>query len=449
MTRKIDSGSTKKTPKETKTPKAVVTTEPVTTATTPEPAKTIETTPVMTAQAPDAISEKLMDMGVEVGVIEKIKTDLGAKTVEQLSGLTEVDLVEKCGMKTLPARDLIKKLTASAVTEQIARGAEAAEASAASATSMLEPIPSDEALLSSLKVGGVMKVDYARVIMAGRCLLARQMNMYGADKRIIDMINDYYTNVREEPNPQIFWELSGERTKNRYAPIFNALKMPGASAYATAPGRNAFWAKMNEIFIPKVQEVQRQLTVWYDSWLKQAQANIGLNLGAALAGSAGGTMVPRQRMPVITNILAAVDAMIDAANKVFAGQNEVVAIALAIDAQRLRNLLARNDLHTFTGSSSREIMLKELGVAATSDIIAMENNFSTYLHNAPRIQLLPSTGPTTATFLQELQEIGESIDWARLSKKIDTKANSGSLTGIGGRGGSADGELPDDEELWK
>lgn len=394
----------------------------------------------------DPVTAKLQELGVPVKVIEKIKTDLGATNVEQLSSLTEQDLID-VGMQKLPARDLLKKLTTSSIIEQANADMATFESGSSQTTSMLEQLPSDDALLSSLKVGGVLKVEHARVVMAGRCLLARQTNMFGADKRIMDMINNHYTNALQMPNPDIFWQMSNERTKNRYAPIFNALHMPGAGVYATSTARNAFWVRMNEQFIPKILEVQRQLTVWYDTWVKQAQANIGLNIGVAL-GQASGAMVPRQRVPIINHIVAAVDALVDSANKVFAGQNEVVAIALGVDAQRLRDLLKRNDLHTYTGSASREVMLRELGVSATSDVTMMENDFSTYLHNALRIQALPSTGPTTAVFLQELQEIGENIEWTRLSKKIETKTTAGKITGIGSRG-HGDNDSPEDEELWK
>lgn len=408
-----------------------------------EPKKVEEPKTIIVGADPqsDPLTARLQELGVPVEVIEKIKSDLGATTVEQLSSLIEQDLID-VGMKKLPARDLLKKLAVSSV-EQANAGLSAVDSSASQATiSMLEQLPSDDALLSSLRVGGVLKIEHARVVMAGRCLLARQTNMYGADKRVMSMINDHYTNALQEPNPKIFWELSGQRTKNRYASIFNALHMPGASVYATPAARNAFWVKMGELFIPKLQDVQRQLTAWYDTWVKQAQANIGLNL----LGQAGGAMVPRQRMPLINHIIASVDAMIDSANKLFAGENEVVAIALGVDAQRLRELLKRNDLHSFTGSASREVMLRELGVAATSDVTMMENDFSTYLHNVLRVQTLPSTGPTTAVFLQELQEIGENIDWTRLGKKIEVKATTGKITGIGGRGRDDD-DLPDDEEL--
>jgi hypothetical protein len=256
----------------------------------------------------------------------------------------------------------------------------------------------------------------------------------------MEMIDEHYTNAVQEPNPAIFWELNAQRTRNRYAPIFNALQMPGASVYATTTARNAFWGRMNTIFIPQLLNLQQQLTAWYEAWIKQTNANIGLSLAAAASHAA----VPTQRIPPILNILAAVDGMIDSINKVFAGRNEVVAIALAVDAQRLRELLKRTDLHTYTGSASHEVMLRELGVAATTDVIMMETNFSTFLHNALRIKELPTTGTTTAMFLQELQEIGATIDWPRLSRKVEIKPTS-APTGIGGKRRGDDWE--DGEEV--
>lgn len=373
------------------------------------------------------VADRLKELGVEEGVIAKIVTDLGAEKPEDLANLTEADLTG-VGMKALPARNLLRALT-SAQTAEVATDAD----KAAPAMSVLEQLPPDEILLESLRVGGILKVEHARVVMAGRCLWAQQTGMFGGDVRLMNMIDNHYTNSVEEPNPPIFWELNAARTRTRYASVFNALKMPGASVYATVSARNAFWEKMNQVFIPKLQELQRQLTVWYDTWMKQATANVGLNLGAAIAAAQGrGGAVPTQRIPPIIHILAAVDGMVDSINKVFAGRNEVVAIALAVDAQRLRELLKRNDLHTFTGSASREVMLRDLGVAATTDVIQMEISFSMFLHNAIRVKTLPPTGVTTAMFLQELQEIGGNIDWDRLSKKVEVRPQA-EPTGIGGR----------------
>ena len=59
-----------------------------------------------------SIDEKLEGLGVPADVIEKIKMELGAATVEDLSGLTEQDLVG-VGMKKLPARELVKNLSQS------------------------------------------------------------------------------------------------------------------------------------------------------------------------------------------------------------------------------------------------------------------------------------------------------------------------------------------------
>ncbi len=374
----------------------------------------------------DPVTARLKEMKVEDTVIEEIKK-MGAETVEDLAVyLTEAQLVG-IGMLPIKAAKLIKALKAS--MPSAAEPAASVVTSEFAVASLLEQLPTDQALLESLRVGGVLKVEYARVVMAARTLLAQQTGMFGADKRLMEMIDRHYTDSVQEPNPPIFWELSAAQTRNRYASVFNALQMPGASAYATTAARNAFWERMNQVFIPKLQELQAQLTAWYDKWMQQATANIGLNLGSALAGV--DSVVPKQRIPPITNILAAVDGMIDSINKVFAGRNEVVAIALAIDAQRLKELLKRDDMHTFTGAATREIMLRNLGVAATTDVILMESNLAIYVRNILRLKEMPTTGRTTAAFLQELQEIGAEIDWKLLSKKIETKSSS--ITGIGGK----------------
>lgn len=72
-----------------------------------------DSTPAAVAATPtpttDPVTLRLTELKVDPAIIEKIRGELGASSVEDLAGLTEADLVG-AGMKRLPARGLVKAL---------------------------------------------------------------------------------------------------------------------------------------------------------------------------------------------------------------------------------------------------------------------------------------------------------------------------------------------------
>lgn len=350
-----------------------------------------------------------------------------------------VSALRTAGVAPPNARLAIKKLRGLTVPATTASAvvAPAMVAPAEPQQSLLEMLPDDQAILAAFKSGGVLEVQKAQVVVAGRCLLAQQMGVFGADRKLLTLINDYYTTRVKRRNPTIYWELRKAVTRKRYASLFQAMDMPGAGELVTVSAQRKFWARMQESFVPKLVRVQETLTAWYEAWERKASMNVGLVVGNALASAAGGIGAgPGTRIPPINNIVAAVETMIDGINECFAGEFEAVGIALGHDAVRIRNLIDNADLYAHIGAAERREFMELIGIKAGSDVVMMESAFANWLHNALRIPSMPPTGMRTAGTLAEIQELGAALGeegWAKLTSRIsfDPKSAAPGLIGIG------------------
>ena len=110
----------------------------------------------------DPVAAKLKNLGLAEDVISKIKSELGAESESDLTGLTEEDLVG-VGMKKLQARKLVAALKPPptvASPESISSGPVAA----VSFDEVLPAVPTDASWVEALRTGGVLKVDQSTVI---------------------------------------------------------------------------------------------------------------------------------------------------------------------------------------------------------------------------------------------------------------------------------------------
>jgi hypothetical protein len=147
---------------------------------------------------------------------------------------------------------------------------------------------------------------------------------------------------------------------------------------------------------------------------------------------AKGVMPPGMLQPPETaGLRDEAEAVIDKINKVFAGVGIPVARALAYDATRIKGILEDPTLPAAMGVTSREQMLRALGVEVGSDYVRLERNVTRY---ALAIMELPkvSSGNEEYGYLGAMLQLGAQIPWDKLSK--------------GGRPGTGGGFRDDDED---
>jgi hypothetical protein len=295
---------------------------------------------------------------------------------------------------------------------------------AASATmlNLLPAVPDDTAFTAMLKVGGVLRVGETEVIAAIRASLASRTGLFELPRVLVDRMEEF-ADQQGEPCGADFYVLQRLLTRRSYAEIFAALEIEGGRVVTDAR-KKALLGKMDAIW-DSLSGFQRQVVGWYESWMKGA-ANPGIIFAAfaAMAGS-GSTGLPQGIMqPPDTAVLRdAAEAFADAVNKVFAGMGIPIARAMAYDAAQIKEMLERPTIPALVGATSRDQMLKMLGVNVSADYVRLEQNVTRY---ALAIMKYPTIGAWNEeyAYLTAMFQLGNSIPWDKLQ-------NEGGRSGIG------------------
>jgi len=353
----------------------------------------------------DQVKSRLEELGVPVDVIEKIKTDLGASTVEDLAGLTEDDLVA-AGMKKLPARKLVSALAP-------ARPASETAAVAVSFDAVLPAVPSDSSWLEALKAGGVLKVDQSSVISAVRAALASRVGLFDVLNLLVKAMERFADENDEQVDPA-FFKLRRDMTRRNYAEIFEALEGFDGN-YVTETRRKQLLGRVDEHLWPAIAAFFEQLRSWQSAWM-QGAANPAMMMSVLMASSGGGNVIPPGMIsPPETGVLRDhADAVADAINRVFAGTGVQIAAALAYDAVKVKEALENPRLPGMIGAANREQMLKQLGVAVSATYPRLENNLTRFVLSIMGVKDQPA-GNEELQYFGALYMLGSQIPWDQLS----------------------------------
>lgn len=375
----------------------------------------------------DPLTAKLHELGVPADVIEKIKTDLGATTEDDLLGLTEQDLVD-CGMKKLPARKL---LTLFAPIKPVVADATVSAAtntvSVASFDAVLPIVPTDASWLEALKTGGVLKIDQSTVISAIRAALAHRANFFVIPGRLVELMEEFADKNEEQVDPE-FFRLRKDMTRKSYAEIFEAIDGLDGN-YVTEGRKKELFKRIDQNLWPAILGFYNQLKSWQEAWM-QGAANPALMMNTMMMMTSGGmgAMPPGMMQPPDTGILRDyADAVADAVNKVFAGTGVQIAAALAYDASKIKETLSNPRLPSLIGVANRDQMLRQLGVAVSATYPRLEQNLTRFVLAIMQVKDQPA-GNEELQYFGTLFMLGSQIPWDQLSEI----ASDEKLTGIGG-----------------
>lgn len=372
------------------------------------------------SEATDLVGTRLIELGVEPGVVEKIKAELGAATVEDLLGLTEADLVG-AGMKTLPARNLVAKFKKAAV--EAAAPAVAGAVSAVSFDGLLPVVPDDASWLTALRAGGVLKVDQSTVISAVRAALAHRAGLFEIPDLLVKAM-EKFSDENEEQVDAEFFKLRKMLTRRGYADIFEAIEGLDGS-YVTEGRKKQLFERVDQKLWPAIMSFYGALKSWEEAWMAGA-ANPALMMNAILAASGGSVALPPGMMQAPdTGVLRDNAATVaDAVNRVFAGTGVQIAVALAYDASRIKETLGNPRLPALIGAANRDQMLRQLGVAVSATYPRLETNLTRFVLAVMQAQDQPA-GPEELQYFGALFMLGSQIPWDQLGSGM------GRPTGIG------------------
>ncbi len=275
---------------------------------------------------------------------------------------------------------------------------------------VLPAAPDDAAWLNMLKTGGELKVNGTTVISAMRAALASRSGLYDLPSTLADLMETHAQSL-DEPVGEEFFKLRKLLTRRSYAEIFAALEVDGS--FVSEKRKSVFVKRLDEVLWPALLSFQGQLMAWRDAW-QDGMANPAAMMGAFAAMAGGGGMPPGMMQPPATETLRdAAESVNNDINKTFAGVGVPIAMALAYDAQRIKEVLENPTLPSQVGAANRDQMLRMLDVNVTPDYVRLERNVTRY---ALAVMEYPNitSGQEELGYLTSLTMLGSQIPWDRL-----------------------------------
>lgn len=295
-----------------------------------------------------------------------------------------------------------------------------ASGTAMQALAILPTVPDETSFLEMLKTGGVLKVDVTEVLSAVKAALAKRVGLYDLPDRILEKM-EAFAEAQEEPCGEAFYKMQRLLTERRYGDVLSALGVPGT--YVSDRRKKDFFARLEARLWGALGSFQNQLAAWQQAWM-QGMANPGMLMVAMTASHAGGALPPGMMAPPDTAPLrAAGEEVVNEINRVFAGPGIPVARALAYDATRIMGILNDSTLPGQVGASTKDQMLKELGLAVGAEIVRTEQGITRY---CLAIMSLPKvTADVELTYLAALIQLGATIPWDKLGSGIASSGRAG------------------------
>lgn len=375
----------------------------------------------------DAVTEKLTGLGVAADVIAKIKDDLGATKVDDLVGLTELDLVE-AGMKRLPARNLLKAL---APPIPVAASLGTSPRVVTVSTVRLQDIPQQSNWLASLCAIQPQRIQPLTVVTGIKASMANSFGYFQLAAKMMQMLRKAADDVGEAV-PELFFDLQNLTQARRYGAL--VAWMQGKGSACTVAERNRFLDRMHEKFWGALDTFYSELETWRVG--RRESQDVGESMAAAMSGEIA--------VYDATLVRNAALALGDTINRTFSGTGVYAATALALDNDKLQKVLAEMDFRQF-GVQSREQLLTALGCAVPAEIMAAEVTISKFVWNAMLVKDQAAGGVDEQRFLIELASIGTSRPWNQIKAFPRKKTTKSGPTGIG-RDPSDDEEFDEDRD---
>ncbi len=367
-------------------------------------------------------------LGAEI-VGQKLKSlagsddDVGVELLENVNDTPDVDvkaLFSTDGVALARLNKAIRELRAvPAATPSMTTSSGTSNAPAAFSPAVLPVVPDDNSFLDALKAGGVAKVDAIDVVAAAQVLLADTVGVYGIEATVSERILERYEGLGE-PCPAIYYELRKEANRRSYADVLNALGASGTDMSQAAKSR--LLQKVKPLY-GNLRAFQNRLEGWWDSWMAQGQ-NPALMMQALMSmgsGMANPLAQMAQQPPDTSAVISAQEGLIDTLNGMFGGTGKVVARAMAADALTTRKTLENPDLIGAIGASSREEMLKKLGLAVSSDIVRANRDVSQYILGV--MDLGKKSTAELPAYIVALMTLGKQIPWETLGQSRSNGAN--------------------------
>ena len=348
----------------------------------------------------DELSTHLIGLGVDTTIIAKIKEELGATSVADLSLLTEANLIE-IGMKSIPAKRLLGAITppqpTAAAPVQPSQLMSVPRTMSAGTYTIPEAAKGTE-LLSSLSTTRVLKVDDTTVRVALEALFADSHNLSKIPEALAEAM-DTFANTIEDPVDDRFDEIYELVRSRKYAEVGVDKR------FATEAMKRDVITKLRKL--PEVvYAFHSVLSTWHED-LKQNRAAQPFAYGDP------------GLYPNFDMVLAAAEGVVACLRKTFAGFGGKTVKAMAFESLKIRESLEIPDLPVNTGAANREIMLRNIGCDITDADTRIEAAIAKYVIFVATIRTKLPVGQEGPA-LDALYSVGQGIlPWMQRSSVSD------------------------------
>lgn len=372
------------------------------------------TTAPAAALAPvtDVVIAHLTGLGIDEALAARLKDHLGLEQVDDV-GMIQEDWLTALELKPIQLAKLKEKLGLDKPVAPAATSTVDPASSSLAYDALLPEVPSDDAWLTALKTGGVLKVDQATVISAIRAALAKRFGLFDVPERILKAM-EKFADSSDEPVGEEFFSLSQLLTQRNYGDIFAAI--PGLTGrFVTEARKRELFARIDRHLWPAIVGFNEQLRGYMDTW-QQGTANPAMMMNAMMAMAGGGrTMLPPGMLePPDTGFLRdAADAVNDHINRVFSGMGVPIANALAYEAGQIRKTLLNGRLPSLIGVANRDQMLKTLDIAISATDARTEQNLARYVQAVMKMSGIGG-GQEEQSYISALFILGGQIPWTSL-----------------------------------
>jgi hypothetical protein len=348
-------------------------------------------------------------------ITEALKSVVGDPGDEALILLSEpsatpdADIKEALKEHKIPSGKLNMHL-AKLRGDKPAVSADSTDKAAAPVLSILPNLPDETSFIEMLKVGGDLKVGKTEVLSAVKAALAKQVGLYELPGALLKKMEEF-SEEQEEPCGKEFFEVQKLLTEKKYGDILAVIGVTGS--FISEGRKNAFLAKLDEYLWESLKSFHLQLNAWQKTWMEGA-ANPAIMM-MALAKPGGALPPGIADPPDVSPVRVSGEEVINKINKVFAGPGIPVARAMAYDATRILGIIENPKILTQTGYTTKDQMLKGLGVAVGSEIVRMEQNITRY---TLAIMSLPEVAADDELmYLTAMLRLDGAIPWDKLGAK--------------------------------
>jgi hypothetical protein len=301
-------------------------------------------------------------------------------------------------------------LTQSAVTDQ----------SRVASFDALPNVPEDTSFLEMLKIGGVLKVGPTEVMSAMKAGIGHYLGLYDLPDKIVERMEAFAT-TQDEPVGESFYKLRKLVVTRNYGEVLSVLNIEGS--FASERRKREFLDKLNEGLWPALRGFHQQIVAWQDTWAAGA-TNPGMILAALAFGQSSKNMMPPGMLqpPDTATIRDEAESVINRINRVFSGVGIPIARALAYDATRIKSVIEDAALPAAIGATTKDQMLKTLGISVGADYVRLERNVTRYALAIIEYPKIPA-GNEEYGYLGAMIQLGATIPWDKLPGGNSTGRN--------------------------